>query len=46
LGQYSSYAAQAGLMGAFVWAAEPDKGDVCANGLAAGSLSLLSLIYA
>ena len=35
-GQFSSYAAQAGLMGAFVWAAEPDTGNVCADGLAHG----------
>jgi Glycosyl hydrolases family 18 len=44
-GQFSSYAAQAGLMGAFVWTAEADTGNVCAKGLAAGSLSLLSLVY-
>ena len=35
-GQFSSYAAQAGLMGAFVWAAEPDTGNVCMDGLAGG----------
>jgi Glycosyl hydrolases family 18 len=36
-GQFSSYAAQAGLMGAFVWFAEADVNNVCATGLAAGS---------
>src|SRR5262249_59386393 len=36
-GQFSSYAAQAGLMGAFVWTARSDPGNACANGLAAGS---------
>jgi hypothetical protein len=36
-GQFSSYAAQAGLMGAFVWAAEADTGNACANALASGS---------
>ena len=35
-GQFSSYAAQAGLMGAFVWAAEPDTGNVCVHALAGG----------
>ena len=35
-GQFSSYAAQAGLMGSFVWQAASDTGNVCANGLAAG----------
>ena len=35
-GQFAHYAAQAGLRGAFVWAAEPDHGNVCLNGLAAG----------
>jgi len=37
-GQFSTYAAQAGLRGAFVWAAYTDSqhGNVCANGLAAG----------
>jgi Glycosyl hydrolases family 18 len=44
-GQFSSYAARAGLMGAFVWAAEADTGNVCAKGLAAGSSSLLALIH-
>jgi hypothetical protein len=33
-GQFSSYAAQAGLKGAFVWAAEPDTGNACMHGLA------------
>jgi hypothetical protein len=36
-GQFSSYASQAGLMGAFVWFAQGDTGNVCANGFAAGS---------
>ena len=38
-GQFASYAAQAGLMGSFVWDAAADyrSGNVCANGLAAGS---------
>jgi chitinase len=35
-GQFSRYAAQAGLRGAFVWAAQPDTGNVCLNGLAGG----------
>ena len=37
-GQFSSYAAQAGLMGAFVWDAAADyrAGNVCAHGLATG----------
>jgi hypothetical protein len=37
-GQFSSYAAQAGLRGAFVWDAVSDAqhGNACANGLAAG----------
>jgi chitinase len=37
-GQFSGYAAQAGLMGAFVWdaAADARSGNACANGLAAG----------
>jgi hypothetical protein len=37
-GQFSRYAAQAGLMGAFVWdaAADARAGNACANGLAAG----------
>src|SRR5207302_1853791 len=46
-GQFSSYAAQAGLMGAFVWdaAADARSGNACADGLAAGTpQSLLSLI--
>ena len=46
--QFASYAAQAGLMGAFVWdaAADARSGNACADGLAAGTPhSLLSLIY-
>ena len=45
--QFATYAAQAGLMGSFVWDAAADyrSGNVCADGLAAGSLSLPSLIY-
>ena len=35
-GQFSSYAAQAGLMGAFVWEAEPNTGNVCMDALAGG----------
>ena len=37
-GQFSSYAAQAGLLGSFVWEAYADygRGNICANGLAAG----------
>lgn len=37
-GQFSNYSAQAGLKGAFLWAAYTDSqhGNVCANGLAAG----------
>ena len=37
-GQFSSYAVQAGLMGAFVWdaAADARNGNACANGLAGG----------
>jgi hypothetical protein len=37
-GQFSSYAAQAGLMGAFVWEAHADytHGNSCADGLAGG----------
>ena len=35
--QFSSYATQAGLMGGFVWFAQADVNNVCANGLAAGS---------
>ncbi len=35
-GQFSRYAAQAGLMGAFVWEAAADTGNVCAHGLATG----------
>jgi hypothetical protein len=35
-GQFSTHAAQAGLMGAFVWFAQADTSNVCANGLAAG----------
>ena len=33
-----NYAAQAGLMGSFVWEAHADytRGNICANGLAAG----------
>ena len=34
--EFSSYAAHAGLMGPFVWAAEPDTGNACMNGLAGG----------
>jgi hypothetical protein len=34
-GQFSNYASQAGLMGAFLWAAEPDIGNVCADGFSA-----------
>jgi len=47
-GQFASYAAQAGLMGAFVWdaAADARSGNACAHGLAAGTPhSLLSLLY-
>ena len=47
-GQFASYAAQAGLMGAFVWNAAGDarSGNACADGLAAGTPhSLLSLLY-
>jgi hypothetical protein len=37
-GQFSSWAAQAGLMGSFVWEAWADhnRGNICADGLAAG----------
>jgi hypothetical protein len=37
-GQFSSYAAQAGLMGSFVWdaAADNKSGNACADGLAKG----------
>jgi hypothetical protein len=37
-GQFSSYAAQAGLRGAFVWEAHADytHGNICADGLAGG----------
>jgi hypothetical protein len=31
--QFSSYAASAGLMGAFLWEAKADAGNVCAHGL-------------
>ena len=34
-GQFASYVAQAGLMGAFVWTARADSGNTCANSLAA-----------
>jgi hypothetical protein len=47
-GQFASYAAQAGLMGAFVWdaAADARSGNACADGLAAGTPhSLLPLFY-
>ena len=37
-GQFSHYAAQAGLAGAFVWEAHADylRGNICADGLASG----------
>jgi hypothetical protein len=46
-GQFSAYAAQAGLMGAFVWFAQADTNNVCANGLAAGSppLNISRLVF-
>lgn len=34
-GQFATYSAQAGLMGSFVWAAQPDKNNACMNQLAA-----------
>ena len=46
--QFASYAAQAGLMGSFVWDAAADfhHGNICADGLAEGTpRSLQSLIY-
>jgi len=36
-GQFATYAAQAGLMGSFVWAAQPDTNNACMNQLAAAS---------
>ena len=37
-GQFADYAAQAGLMGAFVWEAHADylRGNICVDGLASG----------